>query len=68
MRKNNGKNGKHTGSLGKIYPLQEGAKMEAQKLPEGQWGGGGGGGGATLNLHSNLAALNLALPPLSLPD
>ena len=39
--------------------------MEAQKLPEGQWGGGGG---ATLNLHSNLAALNLALPPLSLPD
>lgn len=35
------KNGKHTGSLGKISPLQEGAKMEVRKLPDGQWGGGG---------------------------
>lgn len=56
--------------MGKIIPLQEGAKMESRKLPEGQWGGGGGGGvrGATLSLHSDLAALNSAPPPLSLPN
>lgn len=57
----NWKNGKHTGSLGKMSPLQKGSGTD-RGLEAAT------GTGQTQSLRSDLVTLNVAPPPLSFPD